>query len=59
VLAAITVCAIVAGSAWLSRSRMLDDRVAQLRTAADLLYGVAQSLPDDVAAGKMTSAAER
>ncbi|MBO4225137.1 methyl-accepting chemotaxis protein [Bradyrhizobium neotropicale] len=55
-LAALTVFAIVAGSAWLSRSRMLDDRVAQMRTAVDLLYGVAQSLQDDVAAGKMTVA---
>ncbi|WP_028169225.1 cache domain-containing protein, partial [Bradyrhizobium elkanii] len=55
-LAALTVFAIVAGSAWLSRSRMLDDRVAQMRTAVDLLYGVAQSLQDEVAAGKMTVA---
>jgi methyl-accepting chemotaxis protein len=55
-LAALTVFAIVAGSAWLSRSRMLDDRVVQMRTAVDLLYGVAQSLQDEVAAGKMTVA---
>jgi methyl-accepting chemotaxis protein len=54
VLAAITVCSIVGASAWLSRNRMLDDRVAQMRTAVDLLYGVAQSLQDDVAAGKMS-----
>jgi len=56
VLAAITVCSIVGASAWLSRNRMLDDRVAQMRTAVDLLYGVAQSLQDDVAAGKMSVA---
>ncbi|MDI4239525.1 cache domain-containing protein, partial [Bradyrhizobium sp. Arg237L] len=56
ILAALTVVAIIGGSAWLSRSRMLDDRVAQMRTAVDLLYGVAQSLQDDVAAGKMTIA---
>jgi methyl-accepting chemotaxis protein len=56
VLAAITVCSIVGASAWLSRSRMLHDRVAQMRTAVDLLYGVAQSLQDDVTAGKMSIA---
>ncbi|MDI4233364.1 methyl-accepting chemotaxis protein [Bradyrhizobium sp. Arg237L] len=55
-LAALTVFAIVAGAAWINRNRMLDDRVAQMRTAADLLYGVAQSLQEDVAAGKMTVA---
>jgi methyl-accepting chemotaxis protein len=56
VLAALTVFAIVAGAAWINRNRMLDDRVAQMRTAVDLLYGVAQSLQEDVAAGKMTVA---
>ncbi|WP_454628849.1 methyl-accepting chemotaxis protein [Bradyrhizobium cenepequi] len=56
VLSALTVVAIVAGSAWLSQSRMLDDRVAEMRTAVDLLYGVAQSLQDEVAAGKMSLA---
>jgi methyl-accepting chemotaxis protein len=56
VLAALTVFAIVAGAAWINRNRMLDDRVAQMRTAVDLLYGVAQSLQEDVAAGKMTAA---
>ncbi len=53
-LAALTVFAIVAVSAFLSRSRMIDDRVEQMRTAVDLLYGMAQSLQDEVAAGKMT-----
>lgn len=53
-LAALTVFAIVAASASLSRSRMMDDRVEQMRTAVDLLYGMAQSLQDEVAAGKMT-----
>ena len=33
---------------------MLDDRVEQIHTAADLLYGVAQTVQQDVAAGKMT-----
>ncbi len=53
-LAALTVLAIVVASALLSRSRMLDDRVDQIHTAADLLYGVAQTVQQDVAAGKMT-----
>ncbi|WP_454618834.1 methyl-accepting chemotaxis protein [Bradyrhizobium cenepequi] len=52
-LAALTVFAIIAGAAWINRNRMLDDRVEQMRTAVDLLYGVAQSLQDEVAAGKM------
>jgi len=53
-LAALTVCAIIALSASLSESRMMSDRVTQIRTAVDLLYGMAQSLQDEVAAGKMT-----
>jgi len=55
-LSALTVCAIIAASATLSQNRMLEDRIAQLRTAVDLLHGLAQSLQDDVAAGKMTLA---
>src|SRR5215475_4275140 len=53
-LAALTVFAVVAVSALLSRNRMLDDRVEQIHTAADTLYGLAQALQEDVAAGKMT-----
>jgi methyl-accepting chemotaxis protein len=56
VLAAVTALAIVTTSAWLSRSRMIDDRVAQMREATEILMGLAQSLQDDVAAGKMTQA---
>ena len=55
-LSALTVCAIIGFSATLSQSRMLEDRIVQLRTAVDLLYGLAQSLQEDVAAGKMTLA---
>ncbi|HLY65837.1 MAG TPA: cache domain-containing protein, partial [Chloroflexota bacterium] len=55
-LAALTAFAIVAASASLSHSRMIDDRVAQMREATELLMGLAQSLQDDVAAGKMTQA---
>jgi methyl-accepting chemotaxis protein len=52
--AALTVFAIIAVAASLSASRMQTDRVEQMRTAVDMLYGFAQSLQDDIAAGKMT-----
>jgi len=55
-LSALTVCTIIALSASLSQSRMLEDRVAQLHTAVDLLVGMAQTLQDEVTAGKMTVA---
>jgi methyl-accepting chemotaxis protein len=53
-VSAIAICAVIAVSASLSQKRMLDDRMAQLRTATDMMVGVAQTLQDDVAAGKMT-----
>jgi methyl-accepting chemotaxis protein len=53
-LAALTVTAIIAVSALLSKSRMMDDRVQQMKAAVDLLHGLAQNFQDDVAAGKMT-----
>ena len=55
-LAAVTVCAIIALSASLSQSRMMNDRIVQMRTAVELLAGMGQSLQDEVAAGKMTLA---
>jgi len=55
-LAAVTICTVIAVSASLSRNRMLDDRVTQMRAAVDLLLGMAQSLQDEVTAGKMTIA---
>ena len=55
-LAALTVCAIIAVAASLSERRMMEDRVAQLRTAVDLLVGLAETLQNEVAAGKMTLA---
>jgi methyl-accepting chemotaxis protein len=55
-LAALTVTAIIAVSAFLGKSRMMEDRVQLMRTAVDLLYGLAQSLQDEVALGKMTVA---
>lgn len=53
-LAALTVTAIIAVSTVLSKSRMMDDRVQQMKAAVDLLHGLAQTFHDDAAAGKMT-----
>ncbi|MEO6839453.1 MAG: methyl-accepting chemotaxis protein [Bradyrhizobium sp.] len=53
-LAALTICAIIAASASLSETRMMNDRISQMRTAVDLLFGMAQTLQDEVTAGKMT-----
>jgi methyl-accepting chemotaxis protein len=56
VLASLTICAIIALAASLSENRMLADRTAQMRSATDLLYGMAETLQDEVTAGKMTIA---
>jgi len=53
-LAALTVCAIIALSASMSERRMMNDRIVQMHTAVDLLVGMAQTLQDEVTAGKMT-----
>jgi FixJ family two-component response regulator len=58
-LSALTVCTIIAVSASLSERRMVEDRVAQLRTAVDMMVGMAQTLQDEVAAGKMTKEVAR
>ncbi|WIW43303.1 methyl-accepting chemotaxis protein [Bradyrhizobium sp. 62B] len=55
-LAAFTVTAIIGVSSVLSKSRMMEDRVQQMRTAVELLYNYAQSLQDEVTAGKLTLA---
>ncbi|RXH23424.1 chemotaxis protein [Bradyrhizobium nanningense] len=55
-LAALTVAAIIGVSSVLSKSRMMEDRVQQMRTAVELLYNYAQSLQEEVAAGKLTLA---
>jgi methyl-accepting chemotaxis protein len=56
VLSALTVCAIIALSASMSRGRMMEDRIGNLHAAADMLVGLAQTLQDEVTAGKMTIA---
>jgi methyl-accepting chemotaxis protein len=53
-LAALTVCTIIAVSASLSETRMMNDRIVQMHIAVDLLVGMAQTLQDEVTAGKMT-----
>jgi methyl-accepting chemotaxis protein len=53
-LAALMVVAIITVSAFLSKNRMVEDRVQQMQAAVDLLYGFGQSLQDDVTAGKLT-----
>jgi methyl-accepting chemotaxis protein len=53
-LSALTVCGIIAVSASLSENRMLEDRIGQLHAAVDMMVGMAQTLQDEVAAGKMT-----
>ncbi|QOZ09866.1 methyl-accepting chemotaxis protein [Bradyrhizobium sp. CCBAU 51765] len=55
-LAALTVTAIIGVSAVLSKSRMMEDRVQQMRTAVELLYNYAQALQDEATAGKLTPA---
>src|ERR1700733_2582600 len=55
-LAALTVCAIIAISTAMSESRMMSDRIIQMHTAVDILVGMAQTLQDDVTAGKLTVA---
>jgi methyl-accepting chemotaxis protein len=56
VLAALAVLAIVGAAGWLGRARMLEDREAQMRTAVDMMVGMAQTLQIEVAAGKTTLA---
>ena len=55
-LSALAVCANIALSTSLSQKRMLDDRVTQLRTAVDMVIGLAQSMQEEISAGKLTMA---
>ncbi|KIZ32545.1 cache domain-containing protein, partial [Rhodopseudomonas palustris] len=55
-LTAVAVCAVVAVAASVSQKRMLHDRTAELRTAVDIVTGIAQSLHNEVLAGKLTRA---
>jgi methyl-accepting chemotaxis protein len=53
VVSVAAVCAIIAVAASLSQKRMQDDRAAQLHTVVDVVVGMAQTLQDEVAAGKL------
>jgi methyl-accepting chemotaxis protein len=48
------VCALIAVAASLSQTRMQQDRMEQLRAAVDMMTGMADTLQQDVAAGKLT-----
>ena len=52
-LSALAVCANIALSALLSEKRMMDDRVTQLRTAVDIVIGMAQSMQEEISAGEL------
>ncbi len=52
-LAALALAAAVLLAGNVLHQRMMDDRVAKLRTVAELIHGLAQSIEDQVVAGKM------
>ena len=51
-----SVCAVVAVAASLSQKRMQQDRMEQLKTAAELIVTLADAVQEDIAAGKITLA---
>ncbi|MEH2469093.1 methyl-accepting chemotaxis protein [Nitrobacteraceae bacterium AZCC 2161] len=55
-VSAASVCAIIAFSASLSQKRMQQDRMEQLHTAVDMMVGMAETLQEEIAAGKITLA---
>jgi methyl-accepting chemotaxis protein len=55
-VSAASVCAIIAVSASLSQKRMTQDRMDQLHAAVDIMVGMAETLQEEVAAGKITLA---
>ncbi len=46
ILAALTVLAIVAVSVWLSRTRMLEDRITQMHTAVGAIDGITSTIEE-------------
>ena len=52
-LAAISICIIIGSSAVLSKNRMIEDRTDKLRTAVNMLCGVAWTLQEEVATGRL------
>ncbi|MGM4918013.1 methyl-accepting chemotaxis protein [Tardiphaga sp. 813_E8_N1_3] len=55
-VSAASICAVIAVAASLSQKRMQQDRMEQLHTATDLMLGMAESLQEEVAAGKLSLA---
>lgn len=55
-LSAASVCAVIAVAASLSQTRMKQDRMEQLHAAVDMYVGMAETLQDEVAAGKISLA---
>lgn len=53
-VSAASVCAVIAVAASLSQSRMTHDRMEQLQAAVDIWVGMAETLQDEVSAGKIT-----
>jgi methyl-accepting chemotaxis protein len=55
-VSAASICAVIAVAASLSQKRMQEDRLGQLHTAVDLMTGMAESLQEQVTAGKFNLA---
>jgi methyl-accepting chemotaxis protein len=55
-VSAASICAVIAVAASLSQKRMQEDRMGQLHTAVDLMTGMAESLQEQVTAGKFNLA---
>jgi methyl-accepting chemotaxis protein len=55
-VSAASVCAIIAVSASLSQKRMKQDRMEQLHAAVDMMIGMAETLQEEITAGKITLA---
>ena len=53
-MAAIAVVASITMAAWMMRSRMVQDRVAELQAVVQSAVGLAQSLEDQVAAHQLS-----
>ena len=53
-LSAVSLAVAILMAASLLHQRMMDDRIAKLRSIVEVVQGMAQSLEDDVVAGKMT-----
>jgi methyl-accepting chemotaxis protein len=55
-VSAASICAVIAVAASLSQKRMQQDRMEQLHTGVDLMVGMAESMQEQISAGKLTLA---